>query len=99
MGMLVKPDTKDLSSAELIYPKNNKEGFTLEELQECVKGYIELVKFAGMSSFTHKLPVYTAIVVNEEGLREQLPFNALASELHGGAVVGNALLVTQSELD
>lgn len=67
-----------------------QEKMTLDELQEFVGGYIEFVP----TTIPHR-----ALVINEEGLLNNLPDNWLATELVPpttlciGAIRGNALLV------
>lgn len=67
--------------------------FSLEELQGYVGGYIEIVpsRISGCE-----------LVVNEEGLLNELPFNSKASQLlrpdvFGGRVVGDAVFCTRAE--
>lgn len=62
-------------------PKNGTD-YTLEELQEIVGGYIEIVPF-GMN----------LLVVNEEGKLLGLPVNVGATSMMSGrdTIVGNAL--------
>jgi hypothetical protein len=68
-----------------------KEGstFTLEELQGYVEGYIQLV------------PTQSGdyIVVNEEGILYNLPFNSNASSEFQMGLVGNVLLCSPSEMN
>ncbi len=71
--------------------------FTLEELQEYVGGYIEIIRL------TDKY----LMVVNEEGRLLNLPFNSGATDVarHHKAIypndliVGNALVVEESMID
>jgi len=103
MGVLITPKAKILQpllgSVEFRYPRNSKSlVFSLEDLQRCVQGYVELVSIQETDHWAHKMG-YLTMAVNEEGLRKQLPFNAVASQLHGSEVVGNALLLKESELD
>jgi hypothetical protein len=51
---------------------NNKTDFSLEELQEIVGGYIEIINF----------PNRECMVVNEEGVYMKLPINASATNLY-----------------
>jgi len=58
----------------------------LQSMQEAVGGYIE--------------PVYTSkwvVLVNEEGLIENLPLNVEVSALCGRVLVGDALVLTHKE--
>lgn len=71
--------------------------FTLEELQEYVGGYIEIVRL------TDKY----LMVVNEEGRLLNLPFNHEATDVAryhkaiypNDMIVGNALIVEESLID
>lgn len=76
-----------------VSPKNNRD-FTLEELQNFVEGYIEIIN----------LTAEKILIVNEEGKINKLPFNELATELwkkyYGRTdyIVGNALLCNSDEV-
>jgi hypothetical protein len=59
---------------------------TLERLHEAVGGYIETVQARGGT-----------LIVNEDGLRLELPYNAQASVLAGQRIVGDALLFAPGE--
>ena len=69
---------------------------TLEQLQKAVGGYIEIVRCT-------KLHCY--LVVNEEGLLDGLPHNAVASYLVSDLIrgevriVGSVVLATHTEID
>lgn len=58
---------------------------TLEEAQNIVGGLVELV-------YSPKQPDWQ-ILVNEEGLFENLPFNPEATELCGTGIVGHAIVL------
>ena len=79
----------DFSSAK-VTPINGKH-FTLEELQEMVGGYIELVHVPNKPSMR--------LVVNEEGLIRGLPLNHMATGIFGSEIVGDALYVPFDLLD
>jgi hypothetical protein len=64
-----------------VQPRVGKE-FTLDELQEFVGGYIEIVRL-------RKALMY----VNEEGLIHGLSYNHKASILAGKRIVGDVLVV------
>lgn len=75
------------------YPPAGKQ-YTLEELQQAVGGYIEIVH-VGRSHL---------MVVNEEGKLTGLPFNPLATELYGADpswdhIVGDALVCRDGDID
>lgn len=58
---------------------------TLEEAQGIVGGYVELVRSPTRPEWQ--------ILVNEEGLLKDLPFNEEATELCGTGIVGNAIIL------
>ena len=58
---------------------------SLEEAQKIVGGYVEMVR-----SPTHR---DWQILVNEEGLLLDLPFNAEATDLCGTGIVGPAIVL------
>lgn len=62
--------------------------FTLEELQGFIGGgYIEPVR----------LPGAMTLLVDEDGLRKELPHNHRASMIAGQPIVGDALLIASDE--
>jgi hypothetical protein len=61
------------------------EKWSLEQMQEFVGGYIELVRI--------RIP-HRSLIVNEEGWLKEMPVNIEASKLAGQTIVGNALLVS-----
>lgn len=65
-----------------ISPKNGTD-FKLKELQELVGGFIEIVQMYGH-----------IMVVDEEGLLKQKPYNAIASVISGRPLVGNVVFCT-----
>jgi hypothetical protein len=71
------------------YRPKNGDTFALEELQTIVGGYIEVVR-----TRTGEL-----LIVNEDGLSLQLPFNSLASSYYGGSIVGDVVICTPDEID
>ena len=58
---------------------------TLEEAQEIVGGYVELVRSPLHSDWQ--------ILVNEEGLLEGLPWNEEATKICGTGIVGPAIVL------
>jgi hypothetical protein len=63
---------------------------SLEVLQMAVGGYIEALNL-GKGLY---------LVVNEEGLMQNLPLNPKASKVWGrGPIVGNAVICTKNELN
>jgi hypothetical protein len=64
-----------------VEPKNGIR-FMLEELQEYVGGYIELV---------HLMEPKYYLLVNEDGLLRGLPLNKAASVIAGRRIVGDAV--------
>ena len=73
-----------------VTPTNGSD-FSLSELQGYVGGLFELVdistRFKGMW-----------MVVNEEGMLLNLPYNELAASLHGFAIMGNVLICNKNEI-
>jgi hypothetical protein len=70
-----------------IAPSKGEE-YSLREVQSWVGGYIEIVR----------LDDEWILVVNEDGLAMGLPFNARASMIVGGTIVGPAALVQSRRL-
>lgn len=74
---------------------NNGKFFELEELQNVVGGYIEIVRLGN-----DKL-----MVVNEEGKLEQLPWNNIATSIYHRCtraldyIAGNALICNSNEIN
>ena len=69
--------------------QDNYEDITLTGMQKAVGGYIELVH----------LSKGKMLVVNEDGLRLNLPNNSEASKLSGQTIVGDVLLMNHNEID
>ncbi len=71
----------------------SKEKINLQEMQDCVGGYIEFVY----------LPDNKILVVNEEGKINNLPLNGLATmkfwENTREMIVGDVLLIDQKYID
>ena len=70
-----------------VIPKNGT-NFELDELQEAIGGYIELVSLTG-----GKL-----LIVDEEGLLKSLPINTKASMLARKPIVGTAIVCKDNQL-
>ena len=70
----------------------NGDHFILEELQNYVGGYIEVV-----DCFTYEPDEVNKLIVNEEGCLMCLPENKLASEKAGVVLVGNVVQLTKDE--
>ena len=62
---------------------------SLEKMQNLVGGYIQIVYLEGQRM----------LIVNEEGLLNQLPINDNASELYGHPLVGNVIDCSVNELN
>ena len=87
-GYIIKPDgTVD----QMPEPANGDEGFSLEQLQTAVGGYIEPV-YSPVADAADK-----ALLADEEGLIKQLEPNPAASILAARPIVGN-LVVLPREL-
>ena len=87
MALIVRPD--------MVVSPLTGEGpgghLTLDQMQAAVGGYIELVRCHA--------PEGGYLVVNEEGLLEQLPHNPLASILARQPIVGSVIVATDAEID
>ena len=70
-------------------PADGRESFNLEELQEVVDGYIELIP----------LPNDEVMVVNEDGQRLGLPQNHEASRLYRSQILGDVLVASVVEVN
>ena len=77
MAKVILTDGREIA----VKPKNGTD-FSLEELQEVVGGYIEIIYVKGND----------IMVLNEEGKLIGLPFNDKASELTSELIVGNVLI-------
>ena len=79
---------------EIIESAPKEKFYSLQELQEIVEGYIEIVF----------LPNNFCLVVNEEGKLKQLPINIIATQIIrqfgiNDIIVGNALYCNRNQLD
>lgn len=82
MGVLIKTN----GDREKRLPE--KDTFTMKELQSIVGGYFEFVPLAdGL-----------LMVVNEEGLLKELPQNRQASAIAMQTIVGDVIIVHESEV-
>ena len=62
---------------------------SLEKAQELVGGWVQVVQVPGNPA--------QQMIVNEEGLLENLPYNLIASSIAKQDIVGNAVIVTNGE--
>jgi len=70
------------------YDPKNKDGiYKLDELKSVVKGYIEVVVLDRCSKNENLI-----MIVNEEGLLENLPVNLFASQMAQKHIVGDVLV-------
>jgi len=67
----------------------------LEVMQECVKGYIEVIPCAIERSEAH----YVYCIVNEEGILMNLNPNMVASKMLERPIVGPALFLEEGEME
>lgn len=79
MDHIIKTD----GSVTPVTPNNPRKGYTLEEAQKIVGGYVEVVPVPG-----HPRRIF---IVNEEGLVHGLPLNAVATAAAGRTLVGDVL--------
>lgn len=90
MAKIIKTNGDEIEVA----PKNGKD-FKLEELNEIVDGYIEIVW----------LPNDEIMVVNEDGKLRKLPVNQKATEIYFNAfnypdiIVGDVLLCNANQVE
>lgn len=71
----------------------NGEAFTMDELQQHVDGYVEIVG----SAYSIALGCKLLVLGDEDGLPRQLPLNRNASLAAGKRLVGNVLFITEAE--
>lgn len=67
---------------DIVFPSNGAQDFSLEDLHGFIGGWLERVC----------LPRGHVLLVNEDGIRLELPYNLLASHLASQPIVGPALL-------
>jgi len=84
--MIAHPIVIPAEGAPAIRMPANGADFTLEELHAVCGGYIETVRLALVS------PTVALLVVNEEGMRLELPLNPTATRLAGQPILGTVLL-------
>lgn len=79
------------ANGERIAIKPRRRKFTIKELQDAVGGYITYISFNG-----------NYLVVDEDGLPKELPYNRNASRIARqfgyGPIVGDAVFCTESEM-
>ena len=82
MGMLILVDGEQKE----VTPVGDT--FSLQELQQYVKGLIEIVP----------IDAERMAIVNEEGLLMQLPMNPVASQVAGRLLLGPVLVLSSDEI-
>ena len=87
-AIIIKPNEENVEVVERDKP------FELEELQKLVGGLIEVVPHAIENMGLKKL-----MVVNEEGLILDLPYNEQASNLLGYGIKGTAVIIDEGLLE
>jgi hypothetical protein len=83
--------TSSGNQVEMPEPANADGTYSLQQLQEAVGGYIEIL------TPVSDLPG-TVVLGNEDGLQKRLPLNLAASTLCGFPVVGNIAVVPASTI-
>lgn len=83
MAKIIKTDGKEIN----VEPRNGSD-FSLSEMQRIVGGFIECVT----------LDNGQLMVVNEEGVILEMPYNKKASELFGHPIVGNVLVCESNQI-
>lgn len=77
-------------------PKNGVD-FTLEEMKNAIGGgYIELVR--PVADFNEMNHFESTIIADEDGWHKNLDINHVASDLAGGIIVGDILLIHNSQI-
>lgn len=89
-GWVITPDGV---RTDLPEPAKDNGTFTLQQLQDAVGGYIEVVVPSG--------PVTPGkvILADEEGLIKQLPINVAGSVICGRPVVGNIVVIDEETME
>ena len=85
--------TPDGERVDMPAPANADGTFSLEQLQFAVNGLIEEITLAGGKLIPGKV-----MLVDEEGVLKQLPFNATATVLCGRPIVGNLAIINQEAM-
>ncbi len=88
-----------VSGAILPFVPAKEPYYGLKELQGAVGGYIELVGLSKTVQDKDGLTHFCTMVVNENGLNENLPLNRLASHFAGQVIVGDVALIRNDMLD
>lgn len=83
MARIIKTDGTERN----VEPRNGSD-FSLSEMQRIVGGFIECVTLANGQ----------LMVVNEEGVILEMPYNKKASELYGQPIVGNVLVCDSNQI-
>ena len=83
MARIIKTDGTEKN----VEPRNGSD-FSLSEMQRIVGGFIECVTLANGQ----------LMVVNEEGVILEMPYNTKASELYGQPIVGNVLVCDSNQI-
>ena len=107
LGLLIKPEHASFADTEVVCPSGQNSHFDIDELQGYVGGYFELAQIRAIIGTDVRTRgnidvegiVYSMLLVNDNGISDDLPFNAVASAVHGSAIVGNALLLQHFEMD
>lgn len=79
------------AEGEALTLTTEKELPSLEELQRAVGGYIEFVPIPAMDDIV--------LVVDEEGLFKEKPYNKIASEIAGRVIVGDVVITLREEAE
>lgn len=78
----------------VISEKQEFKGTSVEEWQEAVGGYFEMLRVRNPETTD-----YDYVICNEDGQRLDLAVNARASELAGFMLLGDCVFMTQKEAD
>jgi hypothetical protein len=77
-------------TSENLDPLNGSKYISLKQMQEVVGGYIEEIRVP--NSFNY-------LIVNEDGRMKKLPLNEKASTFAQRPIVGDAILISEIELE
>ena len=84
-GWVISPENLSLNSNVEEFPPADGKRYTIEELQEMVGGFFQIVS----------LEEKHIVLANEDGLSKRLPRNEFASYLYGKHLVGNVAVVNR----
>ena len=87
MAKIIKTNGEEVT----VTPENGKE-LSLQQLQDAVEGYIELVPIMNPAHYG------TMMFCNEDGIRLSKGYNPVASDIAGQSIMGNVIICEQGEV-